>query len=132
MRLTWKDGLATIFVGSAVAVYGFWMAGVEVFGLTSTRAVSAVVLVLGMAGCFAARSFFEAIYGVGRDGRPTTPYVVLVTTVGIVALAAAVVALIGGGTVALTTLVIAMTVLWAMATIRHLTLNRSRDLTAAR
>jgi len=132
MRLTWKDGLATIFVGSAVAVYGFWMAGVEVFGLASTRAVSTVVLILGIAGCFAARSFFEAIYGVGRAGRSSTPYAVLVTTIGIVALAAAIVALIGASTVALTILVIAMVALWAMATVRHLSMNRSRDLAAVR
>jgi hypothetical protein len=73
MRLTWKDGLATIFVGIAVAVYGFWMAGGEVFGLASTRAVSTLVLILGIAGCFAARSFFEVIYGADRRGRPSTP-----------------------------------------------------------
>jgi hypothetical protein len=58
--------------------------------------------------------------------------VVLVTTIGIVALGAATVALIGGSTVALTTLIIAMVVLWAMATIRHLSMNRSRDLAAVR
>jgi len=132
MRLTWKDGLATIFVGSAVAVYGFWMAGVEVFGLASTRAVSTVVLILGIAGCFAARSFFEAIYGADRRNRPPMPYVVSVTTIGIVALASGIGALIGGSTVALTILIIAMVVLWAMATIRHLSLNRSRDLAAVR
>jgi len=132
MRLTWKDGLATIFVGIAVAVYGFWMAGGEAFGLASTRAVSTLVLILGIAGCFAARSFFEVIYGADRRGRPSTPYVVLVTTIGIVALGAATVALIGGSTVALTTLIIAMVVLWAMATIRHLSMNRSRDLAAVR
>ncbi len=132
MRLTWKDGLATIFVGIAVAVYGFWMAGGEVLGLASTRAVSTLVLILGIAGCFAARSFFEVIYGADRRGRPSTPYVVLVTTIGIVALGAATVALIGGSTVALTTLIIAMVVLWAMATIRHLSMNRSRDLAAVR
>jgi hypothetical protein len=132
MRLTWKDGLATIFVGGAVAAYGFWMVGVEVLRLASTRAVSTVVLILGIAGCFAARTFFEAIYGADRGDRPSTPYVVLVTAIGIVALAAAVVALIGGSTVALTTLIIAMVALWAMATIRHLSMNRSRDLAAVR
>jgi hypothetical protein len=46
--------------------------------------------------------------------------VVLVTTIGIPALAAAIVALIGGSAVALTTLIIAMVALWAMATIRHI------------
>ena len=132
MRLTWKDGLATIFVGSAVAVYGFWMAGVEVFGLASARAVALVVLILGVAGCFAARSFFEAIYGIGQSSRPPTPYVVVVTTIGIVALAAAIIALIGAGTAALTILVIAMVALWAMATLRHLSMNRSRDLATTR
>ena len=132
MRLTWKDGLATVFVGVAVALYGFWMAGTEVLGLTSTRAVSTVVLLLGIAGCYTAQSFFAAIYGRGQDTRPPTPYVVLVTTVGVAALGAAGVALIAGSTVALTILIIALIALWAMATIRHFSMNRDRELTAVR
>jgi hypothetical protein len=55
---------------------------------------------------------------------------VLVTTVGVAALGAAGVALIAGSTVALTILVVALIALWAMATIRHLSMNRNRELTA--
>ncbi len=132
MRLTWKDGLATVFVGSAVAVYGIWMAASEVLGLTTTRAVSAVVLILGIAGCYAARSYFESIYGAAGGTRPPLTYVVLVSAFGIVALVAAVVALIGGSTAALTTLIAAMVILWAMATVHHLTMGRAHDLAAVR
>ena len=132
MRLTWKDGLATVFVGSAVAVYGIWMAGTEVLGLTTTRSVSAVVLILGMAGCYAARSYFGPIYGAEGGNRTSVPYAVLVSTFGIVALVAAVVALIGGSTAALTTLIVAMVILWAMATIHHLMMGRAHDLAAVR
>jgi hypothetical protein len=53
---------------------------------------------------------------------------VLVTTVGVAALGAAGVALIAGSTVALTILIIALIALWAMATIRHFSMNRSREL----
>jgi len=131
MRLTWRDGLATVFVGSAVAVYGMWMAGTDVLGLTTTRAVATVVLILGMAGCFAARSYFESIYGAGAgsgdgpDTRPPVLYVVLVSAFGVVALASAVVALIGGSTAALTALIVAMVVLWVLATVHHLTMDRA-------
>jgi hypothetical protein len=132
MRLTWKDGLATVFVGSAVAVYGIWMAASEVLGLTTTRAVSAVVLILGIAGCYAARSYFGAIYGAEGETRTSVPYLVLVSAFGIVALVGAVVALIGGSTAALTTLIAAMVILWAMATVHHLTMGRAHDLAAVR
>ena len=132
MRLTWKDGLATVFVGSAVAVYGIWMAGTEVLGLTTTRAVSVAVLILGIAGCYAARSYFGAIYGADGGTRTSVPYLVLVSAFGIVALVAAVIALIGGSTAALTTLIVAMVILWAMATVHHLTMDRAHDLAAVR
>ena len=130
MRLTWRDGLATVFVGGAAALYGFWMTDSEVIGLTTTRAVAAVVLVLGMAGCFAARSFFEAMYSTRGETSPPMAYVVLVSSVGLVALVAALVALIGSSTAALTTLVVAMVVLWALATVRHLAMTRTHNLAA--
>ena len=130
MRLTFKDGLATVFVGCAVAVYGFWMTDGEVLGLTTTRAVSAVVLILGIAGCTTARSFFEGIYGAEEGVRPPMPYVIGVSAVGILALGSAVVALIGGSTSALTTLIIAMIILWVMATGHHLSMARRHDLAA--
>jgi hypothetical protein len=60
------------------------------------------------------------------------PYLVLVSAFGIVALVAAVVALIGGSTAALTTLIAAMVILWAMATVHHLTMGRAHDLAAVR
>ena len=33
MRLTWRDGLASVFVGVAALMYSVWVAGVGVFGL---------------------------------------------------------------------------------------------------
>jgi hypothetical protein len=131
MTLTWKDGLATVFVGAAAALYGFWMTGTEIAGLSSTRAVTGVVLVLGIAGCYTAKSYFEAVYGAGSDPRPPMPYVVLVSTLGGVALVAAIIALIWSSTVALTVLVVCMVALWVAATIRHLVPARHRELTAA-
>ena len=130
MRLSWRDGLATVLVGCAVAVYGFWMTDGEVLGLTSIRAVTVVVLLLGMAGCTTARSFFEGIYGARGSVRPPMPYVIGVSAIGIVGLGSALLALIGGSTPALTTLIIATILLWAMATVHHLLMSRRNDLAA--
>lgn len=124
MRLTWRDGIATVLVGVAVAVYWVWMGGTEVFGLASNRAVAGVLLILGIAGCYTARSYFEAIYGAGGLNRPPMLYVVLVSATGIVALVAAMATLIGGSTITLTILIVAMIGLWAMATVRHLATHR--------
>ncbi len=33
MRLTWRDGLATVFVVAGALLYGLWLAGIEAFGM---------------------------------------------------------------------------------------------------
>jgi uncharacterized protein GlcG (DUF336 family) len=125
--------LATVFVGLAVALYASWLAGTEILGLSSTRAFTVAILVLGMAGCYTARSYFESIYGANGRNRAPLPYTVLVSVLGGVALVAAVVALIGGAGVgggsALTVLVLSMIALWATATIRHQAMSQSSQLT---
>jgi hypothetical protein len=40
MRLSWRDGLATIFVGAGAALYTLWLAAVEVPGASGTSASS--------------------------------------------------------------------------------------------
>jgi hypothetical protein len=118
MRLTWKDGLATVFVGLAVVLFVVWSAGAAVSGI-SGRGLVVAILLLGIAGCYTARSQFETFYGVNGTTRATLAYVVLVSVVGALATVAGIVAVIGGGTVAVTTLLLAMVVMWILATVRH-------------
>jgi hypothetical protein len=113
MRITWQDGLATVLVAAAVALYGLWLGGTVILGL-------------GITACLSARSHLADVYGAGTGPRPPLPYVVLVSALGAVALVAAIIALLGGSTAALAALVAAMVALWAAATVRHLTAAPAR------
>lgn len=121
MRLTWKDGLATVFVGAAVVLYVQWVGGTTVAGLSGPRPLGIEIFGLGIGGCFTAKSHMEAVYGVGGRPSPPLPYVVLASLLGGVTLVAGIVALVGGGDTAPATLTGAMVALWALATIRHST-----------
>jgi hypothetical protein len=119
MSLSWKDGLATVFVGAAVVLYLGSQDGATIAGLSGPRALTVAIFGLGIAGCYTAKSHMEAVYGVGGGPRPPLLYVVLVSAVGGVTLVAGIVAFAGGSDTALATLTVAMIALWAMATIRH-------------
>ena len=119
MSLTWKDGLATVFVGAAVVLYVLSQGGTEVAGLSGPRALAVAIFGLGVGGCYTAKSHMEAVYGVGGRTRPPLYYVVLASVLGGVMLVAGIVAFASGGDAALATLTGAMVALWALATIRH-------------
>jgi hypothetical protein len=119
MSLTWKDGLATVFVGAAVALYLLSQGGTAVAGLSGPRALAVAVFGLGIGGCYTAKSHMGHVYGVGGRPRPPLLYVVLASVLGGVMLVAEIVALTGGSTAALATLTAAMVALWTLATIRH-------------
>jgi hypothetical protein len=121
MSFTWKDGLATAFVGAAAVLYLLWVGGTTVLGLSGPRALAVVIFGLGVGGCYTAKSQMEAMYGAGGRARPPLYYVVLVSVLGGVTLVAGIIALASGGDAALATLTAAMVALWALATIRHST-----------
>jgi len=121
MTLTWKDGLATGFVGAAVVLYLLSQGGTTVAGLSGSRALAVAIFGLGIGGCYTAKSQMEAVYGVGGRPRPPLLYVVLASVLGGVMLFAGIVAFSGGSSSALATLTGAMVALWALATIRHAT-----------
>jgi hypothetical protein len=121
MSFTWKDGLATVFVGAAAVLYLLWVAGTTVAGLSGTRALAVAIFALGIAACYTAKSQMETMYGAGGRARPPLLYVVLVSVLGAVTLVAGIVALSGGAGGALATLTVTMVALWALATIRHAT-----------
>jgi hypothetical protein len=118
MRLSWKDGLATVLVAVAVVAFAVWSAGASIAGISGRGLVVAIFL-LGIAGCYTAQSHFETVYGANGTTRPPVAYVVLVSAVGALATVAGVVALIVGGGLAVTTLLLAMIAMWILATVRH-------------
>ena len=120
MSLTWRDGLATAFVGAAVLLYLLSLGDTTVAGPSGPRALPVAIFALGIGGCYTARSQMQDVYGAAGGPRPPLLYVVLASVLGGVMLVAGVLAISGGSSSALATLTGAMAVLWALATIRHL------------
>jgi hypothetical protein len=120
MRLTVRDGLATVFVAAAAAVYLLWVTGAAMTGW-SVRVAAAVVFGLGWAACVTDQKQMAVVYGAAaRGGRqPPAAYVVLVSGIGALALVAGVIALVAGSAAMLATLVASMGGLWVIATARH-------------
>lgn len=114
MRLNRTDVIATVAVGLAVVVYLLWLAGVELPGLGSPRAVAATILGLGfVASAYAVVPGFDGLLGGSRS------YLVVASALGVVALVAGLLALINASEPMLAALAAATVVLWALATVRH-------------
>lgn len=117
MRLTWKDAVATLFMGAIVAVYVAYLNGTSAWLISTARGTTTAVLVLGFVGGCALGGLAEAY--TGAKSRSALAFTVIATMLGLTALTAAIVGLITGGTVALAVLVAATLALWLVATIRH-------------
>lgn len=123
MRLTWRDALATIFVLGAVVVYALWWADIEVFGMSSPRAIGIVVMALGLAA-----SVTAVVYGVGAGLlQASKVYLVVTSLFGLAALAAGIVVLVDESEDMLAALVLATAVLWLMSTVRHALLEGAHE-----
>ena len=118
MRLTWKDGLATVLIALAVLVFVVWSADGAIAGISGRGLVVAMFL-LGVAGCYSAQSQFEKVYGANGTPRPPMAYVVLISAVGALATVAGIVAMVVDGGLAVPILLLAMIVLWILSTVRH-------------
>ena len=117
MRLTWKDAVTTLFMAAIVAGYAAFLNGTSLWLISSARGATAAVLVLGIVGGCALSAAGD-LY-TGTRSRSSVAFMAISTTLGIVALSAAVVGLITGSTFALAALVTATIALWLTATIRH-------------
>jgi hypothetical protein len=116
MRLTWRDGLATVFVLIAAILYLSWLAWGAVFGISSASVLGGVVLGLGLAA-----SVTAVVYGVGAGLlRASKVYLAFASVFGLAALVAGVIVLVSENEAMLGALVVATVVLWAMATVRHM------------
>lgn len=122
MHLSWRDGLATVFVGVGAALYGFWLTGVEVPGLASGRAIAAVVFGLGLAA-----SVTAVVYGVGAGLlKAHKVYLSLASVIGLVAVVGGVIAVVTTNETMLAALVASTVALWLMSTIRHVATPTTR------
>ena len=115
MRMSWRDGLATLFVGIGAVLYALWLAGVELGALNEVKALGAVILGLGLAA-----SVIAVVYGVGAGLlQASRIYLVVASLIGLAALVAGIAVLATANETWLATLMVATAVLWVMSTIRH-------------
>ncbi len=118
MRVSWRDGLATVVTGAAVVLYLLWTNGAAAEGM-SVRALSGIVLALGFVGCTSDAANMASVYGPGPERTAPMSYTVATSIVGLVALVAGIVAIVGASETALGVLVVAIVALWAIASARH-------------
>lgn len=130
MRLTWRDGLATLLVAAAAVLCALW-AGNALMPGVSTRWMTVIAFALGMAACTVNQRALGEVYGASGEGpRPSGLYIALATALGVVMLAAGVLAFALASEAMLATLVTAMIALWLIATARHALAGRHRQLRA--
>lgn len=125
MRLTWKDGIATVATAAAVVFYALWATNTVAPNL-STRVAALVVFALGFVGCPTAAQDVS-----GRNTTTRKWYATTSTVLGFVALVAGVSAMVFASEVMLAILVVAMVALWLAATARHAYGGRPRARTGS-
>jgi uncharacterized membrane protein YoaK (UPF0700 family) len=85
----------------------------------STRAMAVVVFALGWLGCTSDAKRAASVYMPGDGDRPSMPYAVLASLLGLVALVAGIWAIVAASETMLAVLVGAMVALWLVTTVRH-------------
>jgi len=119
MRLSIRDGLATVWVAAAGTVYLLWATG-SAMTAWSARTVAVLVFALGWAACVTDQKQMAMVYGAAHEEpRPPAAYVVIVSAIGVLALVTGVIALVTGSTAMLATMAASMGGLWLLATARH-------------
>jgi len=119
VRLTWKDGIATLAVAAATIGYLLWSADAAFTGL-STRGAAVAVFALGMVGCTSISERMAPFYGAEGHDRAPLGLLVVTSVAGGVALVTGLVAMIAGSTTMLAGLVVSTFALWMLATAHHL------------
>jgi hypothetical protein len=119
MSLPRKDLIATALVAVAVVLYVLWAVEVTLPGMSDTRVTAAGILVLGFAA-----SAIAVVPGFDHLIRGNKPYLATTSILGVVALVAGVQVMMTSSGVALTVVIAAMVVLWAISTSHHLALAK--------
>lgn len=114
MRLTARDAVASVFAGSATAMWAVHVSGADPLGISGVRPMAGVIFGLGVAACLASDITTE----------PLSPrYVRWMASLGVLSALAAMIALVGGLEIALAALAVTIATMWISATIRHFRLN---------
>jgi len=113
MRLPKRDLIASSLVATAGLIYLLWLVGV----MTSTRGAGLLILACGFAASAGA-----VVPTFDRLLRGNKVYLVLTSLIGVLALLGGAVVLFAARGTALTLVMAAMVVLWAIATVHHLLL----------
>lgn len=122
MRLSKRDAVATGLVAAAFVLYILWLMGFAPLGLSGTRAIGVVILVLGfLASASAVVPSFDRL----MHGNKT--YLGVTALIGLVALVAGVMMLVNASGTALAVMMVAMVVLWLISTIHHSYLAKTAD-----
>jgi hypothetical protein len=120
MRLSLRDGVATVCSVAAVTLYVLWLPDHHILGLSGTRAAGVIVFALGFVACSADRRGLMNVFGAGdRSLRVSMTYRIVAASAGAIALVAAIGAIALRSQPMLATLVAAIVVLWLMSTARH-------------
>jgi hypothetical protein len=115
MRLTWRDGIATVLVAAGVGFSLLWLAGWTP-GSVTAGTVAAALLVLGVAASLSA-----VVPGFEELRHAPIAYLAVTSILGLVALAAGALAVLDGETLMVGVLTASTATLWVLATLRHLT-----------
>lgn len=120
MRFPKRDVVATGAVALAVVLYLLWLADAALPGMGDIRVTGLVVLVLGFVASAVAvvPGFDELMHG-------DKVYLAVTSLIGLTALAAGVVMLWLESSTALALLMVALVVLWAIATTHHVRLAKA-------
>ncbi len=122
MRVPWRDALATLLVAIALAVYAAWALGADLPEFMTVGGVAATVLALGIAASASA-----VVPGFGQLLRGSRLYLATTSGLGLIAVAAGLLAIVAGETAALSVLALATVAMWAMATARHTLVARPQQ-----
>ncbi|HEY5117600.1 MAG TPA: hypothetical protein VIJ00_18910 [Nakamurella sp.] len=114
MNLQKRDIAATGLVAAAVVIYLLWLLDAVPSGMSDVRATGAVILALGFAASATAvvPTFGQLLHG-------NRAYLAVTSLLGLVALIAGVVMLVGTSEPALAVVMVAMVTMWLIATIHH-------------
>jgi hypothetical protein len=115
-----RDLFATLLVGVSLVVYVAWAVGIAVPG--EVAGVALAVLLLGVVASVSAvvPAFAELVHG-------SRLYLGTASALGLAALVAGLWAVVAGEPTAVTVLVVATILLWAMSTMRHVGLYRPQE-----
>ncbi len=128
MNLQKRDLVATGLVAAAGVIYLLWLLDAMPAAMSGIRVTGAVILALGFVASAIA---VVPTFGQLLDGNRV--YLAVTSLIGLVALIAGVVLLLGSSQTALAVVMLAMITLWLIATIHHSLLARDdvRPMTAA-